>query len=74
MGALQLPIANEIEHLAPALAEDGPNAEYPWEDSREKVYAPAEYPFPVLTNLKSPKGCNLMKFIRIFFEYFEVLF
>ncbi|MDZ7360042.1 MAG: hypothetical protein ONB46_04850 [candidate division KSB1 bacterium] len=27
-----LPIANEIEMLAPILAQDGPNSEYPWPD------------------------------------------
>jgi hypothetical protein len=34
-----IPIANELENLAPSLANDGPNPEYPWPHSRPRAIA-----------------------------------
>ena len=46
-----LPIAREVERLAPASAGRGQaNAEYPWHDAAtSQVVAPVDHPFPVLT-------------------------
>ena len=35
-----LPIADEIETLAPALSQDGPNPEYPWIDGNGQINTP----------------------------------
>ena len=42
-----LPVARAIEDLAPAVSNDGPNTEYPWQVPGE-VIAPINYPFPAL--------------------------
>jgi hypothetical protein len=69
-----LPIAYEIEHFAPALANDGPNVEYPWENPPGTVNVPAGYAFPVAVTLQEPRGRNLLKLVRItltrFYAYF----
>ncbi len=69
-----LPIAHEIETLAPALAQDGPNPEYPWLDKKGQVYVPVDYSFPLIRLLQSPQGLHLVKYIRIFLIEFEKLF
>jgi hypothetical protein len=67
------PLAYELERLAPALAMDGPNAEYPWL-SDALVSAPASYEFPVWVELtESGRGRDLLRIIdaavRRFPEY-----
>ena len=42
-----LPAARAIEDLAPAVSNDGPNTEYPWQVPGD-VIAPINYPFPTL--------------------------
>lgn len=45
-----LPAIVEIERLAPALAGDGPNAEYPWavpHAAPASVMPPSDYDFPI---------------------------
>jgi len=69
-----LPIAREIEVLAPALSQGGPNPEYPWADKSGQVYVPADYEFPLVELLQSPWGLHLIKFIGIFLVDFEKLF
>ena len=64
-----LPIAEEIEKLAPALAHNGPNAEYPWEMPTRAIHVPATYPFPVLSQLRMPKGIKLLTLITVIFEH-----
>lgn len=59
-----LPIAYELERLAPNLAHDGPNPEYPWPHA-EPRRAPVEYDFPVWASLTSGPGRDLMRVIRI---------
>ena len=39
-----IPLAERIEDLAPALAQEGPNPEYPWPRANPHT-APAEHPF-----------------------------
>ncbi|MBX9679008.1 MAG: hypothetical protein K2X38_09615 [Gemmataceae bacterium] len=43
-------IASEIQALSPAIAKNGPNAEYPWPPAKP-IAAPVEYEFPVWTKL-----------------------
>jgi hypothetical protein len=70
-----LPLAREIELLAPALAQGGPNPEYPWEDPSGKILAPVDYSFPLMQRLqKTPQGIQLLKYIEIFLKRFEELF
>jgi len=64
-----LPIADEIERLAPALARGGPNAEYPWETPAETIHATATYRFPFSRQLRTPKGIKLLTLITIIFEH-----
>lgn len=46
-----VPLAQQTEDLAPALAEDGPNAEYPWPPTDPKT-APAEHSFEIWEKLQ----------------------
>ncbi|MGQ9625938.1 MAG: hypothetical protein ACUVV0_03420 [Anaerolineae bacterium] len=69
-----LPIAYDIERLAPALAGGGPNAEYPWEAPSGTVNTPVSYGFPVSSTLKLPKGRNLLKLIKTTLEKFYSFF
>jgi len=70
-----LPLAHEIELLAPALAKSGPNPEYPWEDPAGNVFAPTDYSFPLINRLqKTPQGIQLLRHIEIFIMRFEELF
>lgn len=59
-----LPIAYELEHLAPALANDGPNPEYPWPHDKP-VNAPVRHHFAIWNSLNSMPGRNLMRVVRI---------
>jgi hypothetical protein len=68
------PIADQIERLAPALSREGPNAEYPWETPRKEVVAPVSHAFPIVDELRDPKGRQLLKFISIMIREFDVFF
>lgn len=59
-----LPIAYDLERLAPNLARDGPNPEYPWPHARPEA-APVSHNFPVWASLTSGQGRDLMRVIRI---------
>ena len=69
-----LPIANQIERLAPALAQHGPNVEYPWQTHSGDVKVPASYAFPVTADLRGPQGRKLLKFIKIVLDGFDAFF
>jgi len=70
-----LPLAHEIELLAPALAQGGPNPEYPWQDTSGDIFAPTNYPFPLIQRLhQTPQGIQLLKYVEIFLQRFEELF
>jgi len=69
-----LPIAHQIERLAPTLSQDGPNAEYPWKTPSGEVLAPACYVFPVAEELRGPEGRKLLKLIQIILNRFDVYF
>jgi hypothetical protein len=65
-----LPTAYAIENLAPSLANDGPNPEYPWPHA-EPATAPASYTFSVWHTLKDTSaGRDLMRVTRIAVERF----
>jgi hypothetical protein len=64
-----LPIATEIEELAPIGNRDKPNPEYPWE-IRGTVTAPVEYDFKQL-DLKSPRMLKMLRLIENCFVYIE---
>ncbi len=59
-----LPLAFEIENLAPAIAGNSPNPEYPWEAPQNIFNAPATYEFAIGSALREPGGRNLIKLIR----------
>ncbi len=69
-----LPRAYDIEHLAPALAQDGPNPEYPWLDKSGQIYVPVDYSFPLTNSLQSHQGIKLLKYIEYSLMAFEKLF
>ena len=55
------PLAYDVERLAPDLANDGPNPEYPW-PQKEPVEYPAGYEFSVWKDLKDTgRGRQLLK-------------
>jgi len=68
-----LPLASEVENLAPTLAGEGPNPEYPWQDPLGNFYVPAIYEFPLSKILLEPRGYSLIKLIRIALTKFDVL-
>ena len=68
-----LPLANEIEKLAPALAGDGPNPEYPWEAPKGVFNVPVTYEFTVGKALRQPHGHNFIKLIRKALKNFDAL-
>jgi hypothetical protein len=59
-----LPIAYELERLAPNLANNGPNPEYPWPHAKPAT-APVNYKFPIWNSLLSGQGRDLMRIVRI---------
>jgi hypothetical protein len=61
-------LAHEIEGLAPAIAGDSPNPEYPWQAGTE-VVAPVEYQFSDL--IQSPKIDKLFNLIDACFAVFS---
>jgi len=66
---LVLPIAYELERLAPDLAADGPNPEYPWPHSQPQ-FAPVNYQFTIWTTLKNGQGRDLLRVVRLAVERF----
>jgi hypothetical protein len=57
MGATHkgVPLADRIEHLAPALALDDENPEYPWPRAAPRI-APAEHTFQIWEELQKGAG------------------
>lgn len=63
-------MAYALERLAPTLAGDGPNPEYPW-PQRAPRYAPATFKFDVWTQLTNTgRGHQLMQVIQAAIERF----
>ena len=61
-----LPLARQIEDLAPSNANDGPNPEYPWQGRRE-IVAPAEHLFASL-EFDVRGMVNMLKFLERCFQ------
>lgn len=57
-----LPLAEALERLAPALAGDGPNPEYPW-PRHNPVIAPVNHSFALWQMLQTPKGRRFLQFL-----------
>jgi hypothetical protein len=67
-----LPLAYALQRLAPDLAKDGPNTEYPW-PSAAPEFVPATYRFELWQNLTGTgRGRQLMSVIRLAVEQFPV--
>lgn len=61
-----LPLAECIEGLAPALAQDSPNPEYPWPRSAPEI-TPAEHTFREWQELDTPAGREFLKWVSDLF-------
>ncbi|MBW3595790.1 MAG: hypothetical protein KY475_00785 [Planctomycetes bacterium] len=62
-------MAYDLERVAPDLAHEGPNPEYPWPHDVPHT-APLDYKFPIWASLTSGQGRELMRFIQIAVERF----
>ncbi len=65
------PIAESLQKMAPALADDGPNPEYPWPTDAPKT-TPVEYNFPIWEELtETSYGRTLLGLIQYLFVVAE---
>jgi hypothetical protein len=63
-----IPIAEELQGMAPASAKDGPNPEYPW-PPKAPANAPAEFAFPLWEKLtEHSSGRSLISWLHVLFE------
>ena len=65
-----LPLARAVEILAPALAQNRPNPEYPWPRDLP-VIAPVEHDFAISRELDTAKGRKLIDLIAKLISTFE---
>jgi hypothetical protein len=63
-------LAYQLERLAPALAYEGPNPEYPWPRTKPQ-HAPIEYEFQVWKDFQTRNGNDLSRMIELVFNHFE---
>jgi hypothetical protein len=68
-----MPLAYAVERMAPNLAGEGPNPEYPFPRSNPTI-APIEYDFQLWHDIQERAGKILLDFIRRAFERFPVWF
>jgi hypothetical protein len=66
-------LAYELERLAPALAGDGPNPEYPW-PRHNPAHAPVEHDFQAWRHMQSANGRCLWLMIDKVLEDFDQWF
>jgi len=67
-----LTLAYDLERLAPALANDGPNPEYPWPHDSPQ-YVPATFDFDVWHQLRDTgRGRQLLQVIGLAVEKFPI--
>lgn len=66
-------LAYELERLAPQLANDGPNPEYPW-PRQKPVYTPIEYDFEAWKHFQTPHGHCLWRMIDKVLDHFDEWF
>lgn len=63
-----IPLAENLQKLAPALSNDGPNPEYPW-PADMPVNAPTEFDFPIWAELtETAYGRRLLAVIQGLFN------
>src|SRR5437899_5434722 len=69
-------IAQDVESLAPQLADDGPNPEYPWpRPPKEATTTPLHCTFPIWEKLqRTSKGFKFKGFIEKIFTIFPDYF
>lgn len=65
-----LSIARELERLAPSLAEDGENPEYPW-PHENPISTPVSHTFRVWETLTNAKGRAFVKQLKFLIDEFE---
>ena len=68
-----LDLAYELERLAPQLAGNGPNPEYPW-PRNDPEHSPVEHHFQAWGHLESRKGRHLQYLIEAVLKHFEQWF
>ncbi len=67
-----LPLIYELERLAPALSNDGPNPEYPWPHLAPQN-APATFDFPIWRQLtETGRGRQLLLIIKTAIDQFPI--
>ena len=67
-----LPLIYELERLAPALANDGPNPEYPWPHIAPEQ-TPATFDFPIWRQFtETGRGRQLVQIIKTAIDQFPV--
>lgn len=66
------PIVHALERLAPSLAGNGPNPEYPWPAGAPE-FAPVNHDFAAWRLLTAPRGRELVQVIRIAMRRFDEL-
>ena len=65
-------IAERLQQLAPALAENGPNVEYPWPPAAPGT-APVEFSFPIWSDLSDTSdGRAMLAFLQKLFVAAEI--
>jgi len=65
------PLAERIQELAPALAKDAPNPEYPWPQDDPK-FAPVEHEFEIWLELqRTAEGRQFLKLVASLFAIAE---
>jgi hypothetical protein len=65
------PIADNLQRMAPSLANDGPNPEYPWPADAPRA-TPVEYAFPIWEELtETSYGRTLISLIHHLFAVAE---
>jgi hypothetical protein len=65
-----LPLAYALERLAPALAHDGPNPEYPWPPQRPQ-YAPVTFDFEIWDQLHAGRGQHFLAIVEKVIQNFS---
>jgi hypothetical protein len=66
-------LAYALERLAPAIANDGPNPEYPWPRAAPR-HAPVEHQFDTWEELNTRNGHCLRRLVQQILVHFERLF
>jgi hypothetical protein len=67
-----MPLAYDLQRMAPALAKNGPNPEYPWPPTAPQ-YAPATFDFDIWRDITKPgRGRQLLQIIDVAVKNFPL--